>query len=83
MNFSEYMNEWLYGDNGYYTNFKTIGKAGDFYTAVSTSSFFGASIGNYFYKLIQQDSFKKEGWLIEIGAHKGYLICDIIQWYIP
>jgi SAM-dependent MidA family methyltransferase len=80
MNFSEYMNEWLYGDNGYYTNFKTIGKAGDFYTAVSTSSFFGASIGNYFYKLIQQDSFKKEGWLIEIGAHKGYLICDIIQW---
>jgi len=74
------MNEWLYGDNGYYKNFKAIGKAGDFYTAVSTSSFFGASIGNYFYKLIQKDNFKKDGWLIEIGAHKGYLLCDIIQW---
>jgi len=74
------MNEWLYGENGYYKNFKAIGKAGDFYTAVSTSSFFGASIANYFYSLIQKDSFKRNGWLIEIGAHQGYLICDMIQW---
>ncbi len=80
MKFSKYMNEWLYGENGYYKNFKAIGKQGDFYTAVSTSSFFGASIGNYFYKLMEKDSFKKDGWLIEIGAHKGYLLCDIIQW---
>ncbi len=80
MKFSIYMNEWLYGENGYYKRFKEIGKAGDFYTAVSTSSFFGASIANYFYKLIQKDSFKRNGWLIEIGAHQGYLLCDIIQW---
>ena len=80
MKFSRYMHEWLYGDNGYYKNFKAIGKAGDFYTAVSTSAFFGASIGNYFHQLMQQESFKKDGWLIEIGAHRGYLICDIIQW---
>jgi SAM-dependent MidA family methyltransferase len=74
------MNEWLYGENGYYKNFKAIGKSGDFYTAVSTSSFFGASIANYFYTLMQKDDFKQNGWLIEIGAHKGYLLCDMIQW---
>ncbi len=80
MRFSRYMNEWLYGENGYYKNFKVIGKAGDFYTAVSTSSFFGATIANYFYTLMERDSFKRDGWLIEIGAHQGYLICDMIQW---
>jgi SAM-dependent MidA family methyltransferase len=74
------MNEWLYGENGYYKTFKAIGKEGDFYTAVSTSSFFGASIANHFYKLIKEEAFKKDGWLIEVGAHKGYLICDMIQW---
>ena len=74
------MNNWLYGEQGYYKDFKAIGKAGDFYTAVSTSSFFGASIANHFYNLIQKESFKKEGWLIEIGAHQGYLLCDMIQW---
>jgi len=52
MQFSTYMNEWLYGEEGYYKNFKAIGKSGDFYTAVSTSSFFGASIANYSYTLI-------------------------------
>lgn len=80
MRFSEYMNDWLYGEEGYYKEFKAIGKAGDFYTAVSTSSFFGASIANYFYKLMQEVSSKRNGWLIEIGAHQGYLICDMIQW---
>ncbi len=80
MRFSRYMNEWLYGEDGYYKNFNAIGKGGDFYTAVSTSKFFGASIANYFYTLIEKDSFKRYGWLIEIGAHQGYLICDMIQW---
>jgi len=80
LNFSTYMNNWLYGENGYYTTFKDIGKGGDFYTAVSTSSFFGASIANHFYKLIEEEAFKRDGWLIEVGAHKGYLLCDMIQW---
>lgn len=80
MNFSEYMNEWLYGKNGYYSSFKSIGKEGDFYTAVSSSRFFGASIANFLLKLISQDSAKKDGYLVEIGAHRGYLICDMIQW---
>ena len=74
------MHEWLYGKEGYYKQFKAIGKSGDFYTAVSASSFFGASIANHFYKMIQEGSAKSDGWLIEIGAHQGYLICDMIQW---
>lgn len=80
MRFSTYMNKWLYGEDGYYKNFKAIGKTGDFYTAVSTSRFFGASIANYFYTLLQEGVADKQGWLIEIGAHQGYLICDMIQW---
>ncbi|SFV64822.1 COG1565: Uncharacterized conserved protein [hydrothermal vent metagenome] len=80
MYFSEYMNEWLYGENGYYRNFKAIGKSGDFYTAVSTSSFFGASIANYFFKMLKEGKADRNGWLIEVGAHQGYLICDMIQW---
>ncbi len=80
MKFSAYMQAWLYGKDGYYKNFKDIGKSGDFYTSVSSSAFFGASIANYFYTLIKEKEEKKEGWLIEIGAHKGYLLCDMIQW---
>ena len=80
MKFSAYMEAWLYGKDGYYKNFKDIGKSGDFYTSVSSSAFFGASIANYFYTLIKEKEEKKEGWLIEIGAHKGYLLCDMIQW---
>jgi SAM-dependent MidA family methyltransferase len=80
MRFSTYMESWLYGEGGYYRNFKAIGKSGDFYTAVSTSRFFGASIANYFYQLIGEDASKREGWLVEIGAHQGYLICDMIEW---
>jgi len=74
------MNEWLYGEEGYYKNFKEIGKSGDFYTAVSTSRFFGASIANYFYALLKEKKANRDGWLIEIGAHQGYLLCDMIQW---
>jgi len=80
MYFSEYMNEWLYGEEAYYKNFKEIGRSGDFYTAVSTSSFFGASIANYFYTLLEEGIADRNGWLIEIGAHQGYLLCDMIQW---
>ena len=80
MYFSDYMNEWLYGEEGYYKHFKAIGKEGDFYTAVSTSAFFGASIANHFYDLIKKGEADRNGWLIEVGAHQGYLLCDMIQW---
>lgn len=80
MRFSNYMNEWLYGDNGYYKNFKAIGREGDFYTAVSTSAFFGASIANYLYKQISSSAQPRDIALVEIGAHQGYLMGDMIRW---
>jgi SAM-dependent MidA family methyltransferase len=74
------MSEWLYGESGYYKKFKDIGKGGDFYTAVSTSAFFGASIANLLYSKIKLGEIARDATLIEIGAHQGYLICDMIQW---
>ena len=49
--FSEYMSEWLYGKSGYYATYKNIGKSGDFYTAVSTSKFFGGTIAKHIISL--------------------------------
>ncbi len=80
MNFSEYVNDWLYGREGYYKNFKAIGKGGDFYTAVSASPFFGASIANYLWKGIKAGDIPKNLLLLEIGAHQGHLLGDMIQW---
>ncbi|NKQ40348.1 MAG: hypothetical protein HF962_02115 [Sulfurovum sp.] len=74
------MQEWLYADEGYYKRFNIIGKSGDFYTAVSSSAFFGASIANHFYELLVDKKASRDGWLVEIGAHQGYLLCDMIQW---
>lgn len=74
------MQAWLYGEEGYYKKFKAIGRGGDFYTAVSTSAFFGASIANHFLKLLEEGVADRQGWLIETGAHQGYLISDMIQW---
>ncbi|MBL0721293.1 MAG: SAM-dependent methyltransferase [Sulfurovum sp.] len=70
------MNNWLYGDDGYYKIFRDIGKGGDFYTAVSTSPFFGASIANYMLK----EKVPRDALLVEIGGHRGYLLGDMIQW---
>lgn len=79
MKFSEYMSDWLYGKDGYYANYKEIGKSGDFYTAVSSSQFFGGAIAKEFIKLIESGKFSKHVTICEIGAHKGYLTADIIQ----
>jgi len=79
MRFSRYMNEWLYGENGYYTRYKSIGKAGDFYTSVSTSRFFGGTIAKYIIKRIDDGFLKHNSVICEIGAHHGYLLSDIVQ----
>jgi len=73
------MKEWLYGNDGYYSNYKTIGKNGDFYTAVSTSSFFGGSIGKKIVSSIKEGFLEENTSIIEIGSHHGYLLADIIQ----
>ncbi|WP_457593270.1 SAM-dependent methyltransferase [Hydrogenimonas sp.] len=78
--FSEFMNEWLYGPEGYYSTYKAIGKEGDFYTAVSTSRFFGATIAHYLISLIREKKLSAKTALVEIGAHQGYLLGDMIEW---
>ncbi len=79
MLFSEYMHEWLYGENGYYATYKNIGKAGDFYTAVSTSKFFGGAIARHIIEQIEANKLKPNSTICEIGAHHGYLLADIIE----
>ncbi len=77
--FSTYMRAWLYGKDAYYTKYKQIGKKGDFYTSVSTSSFFGGSIGKRVIDSIKENTLPKDTTILEIGAHHGYLLADIIQ----
>jgi SAM-dependent MidA family methyltransferase len=79
MQFSKYFHSWLYGYNGYYSNYKNIGMEGDFYTSVSTSSFFGGSIAKKLIKTIEDGFLPKNTTIVEIGAHHGYLLADIIQ----
>ena len=77
--FSEYMYAWLYGKEGYYTKFRTIGKEGDFFTAVSSSMFFGGAIANRLIATIDEGFLPQECAVVEIGAHQGYLLADIVQ----
>ena len=79
MRFSEYMSDWLYGAEGYYASYRPIGKKGDFYTAVSTSKFFGGTIANHIIKRIDQGFLRIDSLICEIGAHHGYLLADIIE----
>lgn len=79
MHFSNYMNEWLYGDDGYYASYRPIGKKGDFYTAVSTSKFFGGAIAKHIIARIDEGFLSPDTLICEIGAHHGYLLADIIE----
>ncbi|PAF53447.1 hypothetical protein BKH42_05855 [Helicobacter sp. 13S00482-2] len=78
INFSSYMNEWLYGKNGYYRG-AIIGKAGDFYTSVSATKIFGGVIAWHIVKLLEKERLNLPLKIIEIGADKGYLIGDVTQ----
>ena len=73
------MTEWLYGENGYYTNYKEIGKKGDFYTSVSSSKFFGGTIAKHIISLVDEGFLAKNAVVCEIGAHHGYFLADIIE----
>ncbi len=77
--FSDYFNSWLYSEDGYYSQYKQIGKQGDFYTSVSTSCFFGGSIGKRVVDSIEDGNLTKNSTILEVGAHHGYLLADIIQ----
>ncbi|MBU0720455.1 SAM-dependent methyltransferase [bacterium] len=73
------MTEWLYGEKGYYASYKNIGKEGDFYTAVSTSKFFGGTIAKHIISLVDEGFLSEGGVVCEIGAHHGYFLADVIE----
>ncbi len=73
------MSEWLYGKEGYYANYKQIGKEGDFYTSVSTSKFFGGTIAKHIISLVEDGFLDKDGVICEIGAHHGYFLADVVE----
>jgi len=79
MKFSKYMTDWLYGDAGYYATYKNIGKSGDFYTAVSTSKFFGGSVAKHIISLVDEGFLEQNATICEIGAHHGYFLADVIE----
>lgn len=79
ISFKQYMEEWLYAQDGYYASYKSIGKEGDFFTSVSTSSFFGGTIAKKIVDEIQNGNLAKDTTILEVGAHHGYLLADIIQ----
>ena len=79
MKFSAYMQEWLYAKEGYYAKFRTIGKEGDFYTAVSSSMFFGGSIAKRFVDVVEEGFLPVDTTIVEVGAHQGYMLADIVQ----
>ncbi|BCD60220.1 MULTISPECIES: SAM-dependent methyltransferase [unclassified Nitratiruptor] len=79
MRFSTFMNEWLYASDGYYANQLQIGKSGDFFTAVSVTPLFGGAIAKHIYTQIQKGRLSPHATIMEIGAHQGYLLADIIQ----
>lgn len=76
--FANYMQEWLYGKDGYYRK-SIIGKAGDFYTSVSVSKIFGGSIAWHILKLLEQDDITLPLKIVEIGADKAHLIGDVAE----
>lgn len=77
--FSTYFNNWLYDKDGYYSTYKQIGKDGDFFTSVSTTPFFGGTIAKKIIQTIEEGFLPNNTTIVEIGAHHGYLLADIIQ----
>lgn len=77
--FRNFFNDWLYGQNGYYTQDLDIGKKGDFYTSVTASRYFGGSIASYLIDRINSGSLPEDVMVVEVGAHHGYLTTDVIQ----
>lgn len=69
---SEIVREFLYGEDGYYMKYVSIGKRGDFFTAPHASPLFGYTVGKFL---------KNEGvrFFIEIGGGEGYMMEDILN----
>ncbi|MBX2078880.1 SAM-dependent methyltransferase [Campylobacter peloridis] len=74
--FSDFFQKWI---NGYYSKAVSVGKNGDFYTAISVGNLFGVLLANHFLKLIDNKKLALPIDVVEIGANEGYLMLDFIQ----
>ncbi len=79
MRFSDYMQAWLYGEQGYYTQAPQIGQRGDFVTSVAVSPFFGGTLARHLLERIKSGALSRHCTLCEIGAHRGHLLADMVQ----
>ena len=77
--FSQYAQAWLYGPQGYYTQAPQVGMQGDFVTSVSVSPYFGGTIANHLIRQIYAGHLSQETTVCEIGAHRGHLLADMVQ----
>lgn len=79
--FARFMELALYcPDSGYYERPECrIGRAGDFYTSVSTGSLFGELLASQFSLWMGAES-PPAPQLVEAGAHDGQLALDILSW---
>ncbi|MCV3423507.1 SAM-dependent methyltransferase [Campylobacter lari] len=74
--FSEFFQNWI---DKYYSQAVSVGKNGDFYTAVSVGNLFGVLLANHFLKLIDDKKLTLPVEVVEIGANEGHLMLDFIQ----
>lgn len=74
--FSEFFQNWI---DKYYFQAVSVGKNGDFYTAVSVGNLFGVLLANHFLKLIDDKKLTLPAQVVEIGANEGHLMLDFIQ----
>ncbi|ECP8537191.1 TPA: SAM-dependent methyltransferase [Campylobacter jejuni subsp. jejuni] len=76
MKFSDFFHAWLH--ESYYKNAVSIGKNGDFFTAVSIGNLFGTLLAKHFLNLIDKKILQLPLELVEIGANEGYLSRDFL-----
>lgn len=70
------MNEWLYGNGGYYSGIGQVGKSGDFLTSPSVSMFFAGAIANKFVSLVRGGVLREDSVVCEFGANSLYALKD-------
>jgi SAM-dependent MidA family methyltransferase len=82
MPFARFMELALYHpEHGYYERRETtLGRAGDYFTSVSTGSLFGELLAVQFAAWLGQMA-ARPLFLVEAGAHDGRLAADILGWF--
>ena len=79
VSFSDFVRYALYSPNGYYKKDIAIGHKNDFYTSPLISKLFGATIGNFFSKIILEKFPTNTVSIVELGSNDGRLINDILD----